>query len=352
MRHGAQALYAVLLSLLPATPILAQADGGTPATATVRVGCAAPAPPGSLVPQVQDPPVYLPNEDGLIVIEVESTPPTGSWVEETALPGFTGDSYYRWNGPDLFGVPGVGVLSYTVQVEQGGTHQVRIHNRHDHPDPSLENDCWIRVDGGPWDKFFNNEGPASVGIWAFLGKLDSTSIKPSYFLGAGQHVIELSGRSFNFKIDRIHVFPGSAPGGEVPFIPPSELGGDTPVVGTTFTVEMDDPTNAAQLTPGMSFASWFANAPAPGAPCGLVIPGLGALGGAGELLIDFGAVGIAGPTVWNGPGSPAVHAVDIPLDATLVGKTAPTQGLFTDLAPGAPSPLVLTDGLDLFLGDV
>ncbi|HVS17645.1 MAG TPA: hypothetical protein VMT18_03510 [Planctomycetota bacterium] len=148
---------------------------------------------------------------GLLVIEVESTPPTGDWVVETSKTGFTGQSYYRWNGPDYFSMAGNGVLRYDFEIQTPGTYRLAVHNRHDHPDASLENDAWLRIDGGQWIKCYSNDGTGAVQqwIWETSFQVGSSNFAPEVQLGVGTHSLEFSGRSYNFMIDRFHLaLPG------------------------------------------------------------------------------------------------------------------------------------------------
>jgi hypothetical protein len=145
-------------------------------------------------------------ENGLLVIECEAVAPTGSWLAETDLPGFAGAAYYRWNGPNDFVQPGRGVLRYHFEISTPGEYVFRIHNRHDHPDPDLENDAWVRVDDGNWVSVFSDFGPASVGVWNWDSRFATTNAPASYPLAAGRHTLEISGRSANFRIDRFHLF--------------------------------------------------------------------------------------------------------------------------------------------------
>lgn len=146
--------------------------------------------------------------NGIVVVEVESHAPSGDWVSENSLSGFAGNSYYRWAGANLYSSPGHSILRYEVSVSQSVTYQFRLHNRHDHPDPSLSNDCYIRVDGGAWQKVFSNYGTASVAVWNWESRFDDHGARPltSYALDAGNHVFEISGRSSNFMIDRFHLY--------------------------------------------------------------------------------------------------------------------------------------------------
>lgn len=143
-------------------------------------------------------------EEGLVVMEVESVPPAGSWVEESSLAGASG-TYYRWAGADQFNTPGVGILSYTIQITTPGTYNLRIRNYHDNPDVTLENDCWVRMNSSPWTKVYS----ALANTWLWQSVFDPASgpdVDASYVLSAGTHTLQISGRSFDFRIDRIHLY--------------------------------------------------------------------------------------------------------------------------------------------------
>ncbi|MEM7305936.1 MAG: hypothetical protein AAF682_04665 [Planctomycetota bacterium] len=158
---------------------------------------------------IQSPPtpVFQPN-DNLVVIEIESSPPNGDWTESTAFPGFTGTSYYRWDGPDLFGSPGSGIMSYDFEIEKAGNYRFRYHNRHEDLQPDQDNDAWVRVDGGQWLKIFSNQGSSTVGVWNWHSIVDlpSGQYQANWDLTKGQHTVEISGRSNGFKIDRMVFF--------------------------------------------------------------------------------------------------------------------------------------------------
>lgn len=144
-------------------------------------------------------------QDGLIVWEIESTPTQPDWVFETSSTGFTGSGYYRWDGPDHFHTPGNGTISYTFTVTNPGTYNLRIRNKHTHPDATLENDCWTRVDGGSWNKTYSQAN----NVWTWSTRFDHEGIPDEdayYELSAGTHTFEISGRSENFRIDRLHLY--------------------------------------------------------------------------------------------------------------------------------------------------
>lgn len=147
---------------------------------------------------------YLP-DDGLIVIELESGAAAGSWTEETALAGYTGASYLRWTGPNLFNVPATDAFGFDIWIEEAGVYDFRIHNRHDDPDSTMSNDCWVRMDDGEWVKVFSSQR----GQWTWRTNHEfGPNDKPAaeYDLARGNHRIEFSGRSFDFSIDRFHLY--------------------------------------------------------------------------------------------------------------------------------------------------
>ena len=143
-------------------------------------------------------------EDGLVVMEVESVPPAGDWVEESSLADASG-TYYRWAGANQFNTPGFGVLSYTIQVTTPGTYNLRIRNYHDNPDVTLENDCWVRMNNSTWTKVYSSL--ANTWLWqSVFDPVSGPDVSASYVLSAGTHTLQISGRSFDFRIDRIHLY--------------------------------------------------------------------------------------------------------------------------------------------------
>lgn len=163
----------------------------------------------------------------MLVVEVEDVQPTGSWVSETTFGGYTGSSYYRWAGPDLFNSPGQGVLTYDFEIQNPGTYRLAVRNRHQHPDSSLENDMWVRMDGGNWVKSYSNSGNGSVNQWNWFTKFEigSSHQEPDFQLGTGMHTIEFSGRSKNFMIDRFHLTPPFHPNANDASVTPSKCAG-------------------------------------------------------------------------------------------------------------------------------
>jgi len=144
-------------------------------------------------------------QNGLLVIETESTQPTGSptgsWVSEKALPGYTGSAYFRWSGPDTAG-PGQGVLRFSFELNEAGPWYLSLHNRHQSPNPNLENSCWVRVDGGAWRHLYSSP----TGVWTWDTHEVGSTLPPFFDLTAGGHTLEISAASQNFMLDRLHLY--------------------------------------------------------------------------------------------------------------------------------------------------
>lgn len=165
------------------------------------------------------PPLHI-AQDGLVVMEVESHPPVGRWLRETAVSGFTGESYYRFSGR------GDDALIYRFVIIEPGDYQLRIRNHHDHEDSTLENDCFTSLDGGPLVKTFSSHN--KVWTWHSMHEFDHSNKKPArYELMTGEHVLVIRGRSANFRIDRIHLYRDGRKESESESLPPT-LGGPAP----------------------------------------------------------------------------------------------------------------------------
>lgn len=190
---------------------------------------------------------------GLVVMEAESAPTAGGWTKESAVAGSSGSGYYRWNGADAFNSPGQGILRYAIRIFNAGSYNLRIRNHHNHPDSTLENDCFTRLDGGTWIKTYSST--ADQWTWHTRHEQGTTHSDPVFALSSGDHVFEISGRSANFRIDRIHLYLGNvagpldlarpestttAGGGTTP-APPPPGGGTTPPAGPPSPNRPNDP---------------------------------------------------------------------------------------------------------------
>lgn len=157
---------------------------------------------------------------GLLVVELESGAVGGQWSEETEHDGYTGESYLLWAGPNYFGEPGHDSIAFDFVIHEPGLYHFRIRNRHEHPDSTEENDCFVRMDGGEWVKTFSPT--AHQWTWGTYHEFDDANKPPAqYELSAGQHTIEFSGRSYGFMLDRFHLYRPDHPDGQNPDAPES-----------------------------------------------------------------------------------------------------------------------------------
>ncbi|MFT5292088.1 MAG: hypothetical protein ACI82F_004173 [Planctomycetota bacterium] len=169
---------------------------------------------GGSVISVQPPPDSMggsvfQEQNGLVVMQVESVAVVPSWVLETNVSGYTGSGYYRWSGPDMYNTPGSGFTRYKFNITTPGTYMLSIHNYHDDPEPDKDNDCWVNTDGGNFKKVYSNNGTATVGRWNWASDFESTGDQAEFFFGAGAHNIGISGRSNGYHMDRVHLWLSS-----------------------------------------------------------------------------------------------------------------------------------------------
>ena len=166
-------------------------------------------------------------EGGLVVMQVESAPRVDFWGAASSVPGYTGNSYYHWYGNDFFNQPGMGLLTYEIEITNAGNYFLSLYNYHDDPAPDQANDCWVRMDGGTWYKVFSNLGSQTVGVWNWSSRFNHTGQDAQYFLSAGPHTFEISGRSNGFHIDRIHLHQPSVTNPFDLSLPESDRAGDS-----------------------------------------------------------------------------------------------------------------------------
>lgn len=145
-------------------------------------------------PVLAAPPIFV-AEDGIVAFEIESHPPVSGWEKQTKHSGYTGDGYYLSTGG--------GQLNWRILIIEAGEYELHLRNRHEHPDHTLENDCFTKMDNGPSWKTFSSKG----GQWTWHTRHEPSHGKfrdPTYHLSAGIHVFQITGRSAGFMIDRIH----------------------------------------------------------------------------------------------------------------------------------------------------
>lgn len=154
--------------------------------------------------------------------EVELEDAYGGWIVNGAPnnSGVSGDSY-EWKGGNNFFLAEAGqdILKYTVCITDPGVYQFKIRSfsdtSQDPTRPDLANDVWVRFPTGVdvagqvdavqgWIKVFRNATFANQWTWVSSAEHNGNQWQTTQqFFSAGNHCIELSGRSNCHSIDRI-----------------------------------------------------------------------------------------------------------------------------------------------------
>jgi hypothetical protein len=153
-------------------------------------------------------PVFT-DKDGPIVVDLETLPlpGDGAWVAErdrAVGTGFSGPGYIR--STVEAGTPGPGRIGIRVNLATPGAWTLSLRGRHDHPRADTENDAFLRIDDGPWLKYWVGK---PVGSWSWSSSAHGLETDHNHKtpiageLKAGTHVIWLAARSPNFKLDRL-----------------------------------------------------------------------------------------------------------------------------------------------------
>lgn len=178
--------------------------------------------------------------ENIIVVEVESVAAAAGWLREASVPGFSGDSYFRWNGANAFNTPGNGLTEYKIYINNPGTYHFRWRSKIMHgAEPTESNDTWLRIPDA--DDFFAKNGGSvkypkggmfvqsdvivngsSSGGWMKVYSSGTTqwtwSARTSdhdpheiyaTFNEPGEYTVQISGRSKNHAVDRFVLFKDS-----------------------------------------------------------------------------------------------------------------------------------------------
>ena len=155
-------------------------------------------------------------ENGLLVFEAETIAPTGDWLSTNSIGGHTGTGYYQWAGPDIRNPASAGAdpLVYHIRITNPGNYELRWRSRIAVGNNNAEhNDSWVRFPTGS-----NVPGEQPINGWtkSYLNKINSWAWQTTtvdhnpqlirQYFGAGDHTVEISGRSAGHAIDRIVLF--------------------------------------------------------------------------------------------------------------------------------------------------
>lgn len=161
-------------------------------------------------------------QNGLVIMEVESAPVSDDWTFRTDLTGYTGTGYYEWkydNPNNVIDSAGGGILTYPIQITQTGVY--RFLYRTAAPHPTEHNDAFIRfrdnevearTEGGDvidlgqdtWFKVYQGRGNDE---WNYAAHTEDGPHQVYALIDTpGTYRLEVSGRSTLFKMDRMSLY--------------------------------------------------------------------------------------------------------------------------------------------------
>ncbi len=156
-------------------------------------------------------------DQGKVVIEMESANAGAGWSFENTISNYKGTGYYVWKGADLLSSNKAGqggTITYHFRISKPGNYELRwrsyIAKGNSRSD---SNDSWARFPTGKnisgehaltgWTKVYMN----TFGDWSWSAKtVDRKGYRIRQYFGAGDHSIEVSGRSNGHAIDRIVLY--------------------------------------------------------------------------------------------------------------------------------------------------
>lgn len=167
------------------------------------------------------PGVYL-EQDGLLVVEVESAPlnTPGPWELRTEWSGYLGTGYYY--PTSVGGMGGPAPLIYNFEITNPGDYWFAIRNNYSSEDITIENDCFLNIDDMPvvdykpqcagisgndmWIKVWSHRWGQGGPLWNWETGMDCGNDQMInsviMYLAAGQHTLKLGARDHFFGIDR------------------------------------------------------------------------------------------------------------------------------------------------------
>ncbi len=176
-------------------------------------------------------------ENGVLVVEMESTDFSGSSWQLKAETSASGGQAIEWTGDDLFNQPGIGVINIAVQITNPGTYRFDWLTLIGEGNSTTEaNDSWLKIQS---DKFYGLKDNSTVcpkeidsAVNSCVGELPEGSSKEGWFKvyrsggdvaqfiwststsdrdphaiyadfsQAGTYTVQISGRSKHHVIDR------------------------------------------------------------------------------------------------------------------------------------------------------
>lgn len=155
--------------------------------------------------------------NGRLIVEIEEGAAQGAWSVENSIEGHTGDGYLVWDGTNNYArseAPRGNPIQYNVRIENPGNYELRWRSRNTVGlDATEHNDSWVRFPSGG-----NIEGQHFLDGWtkAYMGQVaqwtwdaytvDNDNKPIRQYFNAGDHLIEIAGRSNGHGLDRFALF--------------------------------------------------------------------------------------------------------------------------------------------------
>ncbi len=158
-----------------------------------------------------------------VAVEGECGVRSPGWVPNTSLNASNDKSVFFFGRPNFTRPRGDGeqTLTYTVDLATAATYY--LFGRINAPDPG-RNSVWVRVDDGPWLKWWQEIGGAQLLTRGFAWrKVSDDGTAVSFDLTAGTHTIRIAHREPGTRIDKLQLslndilptgFGAAAPGCE------------------------------------------------------------------------------------------------------------------------------------------
>jgi len=143
-------------------------------------------------------------QSGILVVEVENATAVSDWHKSTDFADFRGSGHFEWTG----------ILTYHFTINTPGNYEFRWRSRIGEGNNKTEsNDSWVRFPSGrnisgehsldDWTKAYMNK----LGEWTWTTKtVDHVGKLLRQNFTAGDHTIQISGRSRGHVIDRFVLY--------------------------------------------------------------------------------------------------------------------------------------------------
>jgi len=200
-------------------------------------------------------------QNGLVVCEIESEPLAGDWKRSTSQGGYTGSAYYWLDGNSYSTGSVNGILKYTINITHAGEYHFRLRCSKGYPaDSTWSNDIYLKLVNGPSpvNNFIKVYGGSMKPNWGWAKTYDQNHNKweVKWNLSAGQHEIQIAGRSKAFMIDRfvlyntVYTSESAAKSTSNPESPTGGGGGG----GSSTPTNITSPSAGADLTKGSTIS--------------------------------------------------------------------------------------------------